>query len=149
MFKFLLAATRILQSSGPSQTTNLSRGISLLSVLCFCQRRKSRLAQSRAYFDLQEETTPSSTEAWTRSATEGENGYNDACRTVRRTRFRRDCSAAFTFDLSALYLQQITRISPPFLLYDALPLHLHRFAYVIDLATRFPDCVFVLWLCQH
>lgn len=44
---------------------------------------------------------------------EGEREYNDACRTVRRTRFRRDCSAAFTFDLSALYLQQITRISPP------------------------------------
>lgn len=147
MFKFLLAATRILQSSGPLQTTNLSRGISLLSVLCFCQRRKSRLAQSRAYFDLQEKTIPSSTKAWTRSATEGENGYNDACRTVRCTWFR-DCSAAFTFDLSALYLQQITRISPPFLLY-ALPLHLHRFAYVIDLATRFPDCVFLLWLCQH
>lgn len=42
-----------------------------------------------------------------------EGGYNDACRTVRHTRFRRDCSAAFTFDLSALYLQRITRMYLP------------------------------------
>lgn len=42
----------------------------------------------------------------------GEGGYNDACRTVRRTRFRRDCSAAFTFDLPAFYPQRITRIPP-------------------------------------
>lgn len=96
LFKFLRREHIAIQA-GRQEQADPSRGISLLSVLCFCQRRKSRLSQSReAYFDLPEGDTtlrrlPSGIQ------TRGREGR--LCRTVRCTRFRRDCSAAFTFDL--------------------------------------------------
>lgn len=59
-----------------------SRGISLLSVLCFCQRRKSRLSQSRSllrspggdHSDFHRVQTRGP-----RGSTESVGEYNDAC----------------------------------------------------------------------
>lgn len=121
----------ICHSASRQEQADSSRGISLLSVLCFCQRRKSRLSQSRSLLRSPEGDHSDIHRVHKPGAEEGVGEYNGACAGPSDARG----SVAIVPPRLSLICRRSTPSSTN---YPHLSTRLRRICTDTDLTTRFP-----------